>query len=519
MGRVVDLALFAVPFVLATSFMGQAAGSFFRHRETAVLVFVATTLPQFFLVGVSWPREMIPPVLDHLRRIISERVGDRRFGAHRADGRSAQRSEGRLALSMAAYRDLFRAWRGRVAATPGVIGTRRCGLAPLAGSIRIAVVAVLVAVAGDCRILDPAARCRRAASSRRRPTDRDQDRTRNQRPLLRAFGRSGAERPQGRRSRRAIESRTRGGAAAGAGAVRTSARRARSRLCRPAPGTSRHARARYRNGERQTCFTRSSNSAERRSSRRRVASRQDLEKSTAAVETANANLASAKERYEAARLGPTHEERAVADAKVEVAAAAVAVVAARVAKLRIRAPSDGVVALLVAEPGEAIVPGQPLMTLQKAGQRWASFNLREDQLGDLRIGSRVELIPADGTRRSMPGSTKSSRAANSPLGVPPAPSATTISTRFLIRADPTGHAGAFQPGMSVWLELGWRHRAVTTTIEIGIWSDVAKSPATASADESFEEPGAWRVPERDRRRRSLAAQCTQHTRHRGCWQT
>jgi ABC-2 type transport system permease protein len=69
LGRVGELVLFAVPFVLATSFMGQAAGSFFRHRETAVLVFVATTLPQFFLVGVSWPREMIPPALDLLRRV------------------------------------------------------------------------------------------------------------------------------------------------------------------------------------------------------------------------------------------------------------------------------------------------------------------------------------------------------------------------------------------------------------------------------------------------------------------
>ena len=69
LGRVADLALFALPFVLATSFMGQAAGSLFRHRETAVLVFVATTLPQFFLVGVSWPREMIPPLLDYIRRV------------------------------------------------------------------------------------------------------------------------------------------------------------------------------------------------------------------------------------------------------------------------------------------------------------------------------------------------------------------------------------------------------------------------------------------------------------------
>jgi ABC-2 type transport system permease protein len=69
LGRLGDMALFAVPFILATSFMGQAGGAFFKHRETAILVFVATTLPQFFLVGVSWPREMIPPLLDQIRRV------------------------------------------------------------------------------------------------------------------------------------------------------------------------------------------------------------------------------------------------------------------------------------------------------------------------------------------------------------------------------------------------------------------------------------------------------------------
>jgi len=69
LGGVRDLVLFAIPFILATSLMGQAAGLVFKHRETAVLIFVATTLPQFFLVGVSWPREMIPPALDAIRRI------------------------------------------------------------------------------------------------------------------------------------------------------------------------------------------------------------------------------------------------------------------------------------------------------------------------------------------------------------------------------------------------------------------------------------------------------------------
>jgi ABC-2 type transport system permease protein len=69
LGGIGVLTLFAVPFIIAVSLMGQFAGLLFRYRETAVLVFVATTLPQFFLVGVSWPREMIPPLLDQIRRV------------------------------------------------------------------------------------------------------------------------------------------------------------------------------------------------------------------------------------------------------------------------------------------------------------------------------------------------------------------------------------------------------------------------------------------------------------------
>jgi hypothetical protein len=47
-------------------------------------------------------------------------------------------------------------------------------------------------------------------------------------------------------------------------------------------------------------------------------------------------------------------------------------------QINIPAPQDGAVALLVAEPGEAIIPGQPEMTLQARGQAWTSFNSRED---------------------------------------------------------------------------------------------------------------------------------------------
>jgi ABC-2 type transport system permease protein len=63
LGRLPDLVVFAVTFILATSFLGQAVGAWFKHRETAVVLFIATSLPQFFLVGLSWPVEAIPPVM------------------------------------------------------------------------------------------------------------------------------------------------------------------------------------------------------------------------------------------------------------------------------------------------------------------------------------------------------------------------------------------------------------------------------------------------------------------------
>src|SRR6266568_3668554 len=187
------------------------------------------------------------------------------------------------------------------------------------------------------------------------------------------------------------------------------------------------------------------------------ASQQDLDQATAALGAARAKVTAAEETYEAAHVGPIVEELAVADAKVRSVAAGVDIIAARVAKLRIHAPSDGTVALIVAEPGEAIVPGQPVMTLEPSGRRWASFNLREDQFGDLRLGSRVALRLVDGQDRIEARVTEI---------IPRGTFATWRAARavgdhdlntFLLRADPLESASAaLQPGMTVWLEAAAR---------------------------------------------------------------
>jgi ABC-2 type transport system permease protein len=60
LGQPLQLFALASLFVLATSFMGQAAGAWFKHPETPTLIFLGISLPQLFVTGFSWPREAIP---------------------------------------------------------------------------------------------------------------------------------------------------------------------------------------------------------------------------------------------------------------------------------------------------------------------------------------------------------------------------------------------------------------------------------------------------------------------------
>ena len=60
LGEPLQLFALASLFVIATSFMGQATGAWFKHPETPTLIFLGTSLPQLFLTGFSWPREAIP---------------------------------------------------------------------------------------------------------------------------------------------------------------------------------------------------------------------------------------------------------------------------------------------------------------------------------------------------------------------------------------------------------------------------------------------------------------------------
>ena len=179
-------------------------------------------------------------------------------------------------------------------------------------------------------------------------------------------------------------------------------------------------------------------------------SKQNLDNAQAAVAAARANLVQMQSEFAAAQHGPTAEDRASADAAVAAAEASLAVVERREEKLQLRAPVDGVVKTVVGELGEATVPGRTVLTITATAETWFSFNVREDALRGMDIGTSLTLttsggppIPARVTELRRLGDFATWRAAR-------AVGDHDLNT-FAVRADPSGPVDGLEPGMTVWI--------------------------------------------------------------------
>jgi HlyD family secretion protein len=121
------------------------------------------------------------------------------------------------------------------------------------------------------------------------------------------------------------------------------------------------------------------------------AAQQALDQAVNDVANARADVAEAEANHQAAVAGPTREERAIADAEVDAAASALAVLERRLNKTILRAPGDGVVTVIVAEIGENVRAGQPVLVIAETGKQFLSFNAREDLLHGLMVGTSVNV--------------------------------------------------------------------------------------------------------------------------------
>jgi HlyD family secretion protein len=181
-----------------------------------------------------------------------------------------------------------------------------------------------------------------------------------------------------------------------------------------------------------------------------AASQQDLDQAQNDFATARADVAEAQANHAAAVAGPTREERAIADAQVKAAARAVEVLERRLDKTTLRAPSDGIVSVIVAEVGENVTAGQPVLTIAATGKQWLSFNAREDMLHGLTVGDKVEVARSGGEPRPaivtelIPLGEFATWQAERAVG-------DYDRNTLRLRLDPEGDPSVFEPGMTVWL--------------------------------------------------------------------
>jgi HlyD family secretion protein len=181
-----------------------------------------------------------------------------------------------------------------------------------------------------------------------------------------------------------------------------------------------------------------------------TATQQALDQAENDAATARADVAEAEANHAAAVAGPTREERAIADVQVKAAAAALAVLERRLAKTSLHAPADGIVSVIVAEVGENVSAGQPVLVVDETGKRWFSFNAREDLLHGLTVGAALD-VARSGAQPIMPAVVTELL----PLG----PFATWQAARAVgdhdlntlrLRLDSQGDASGLEPGMTVW---------------------------------------------------------------------
>lgn len=74
-GNIFSILGFAVPFLLATCFLGMLLSKLFHQRETSLMVLGFTSLPILFLSGFAWPVESMPGWLHNLSLLIPSTAG------------------------------------------------------------------------------------------------------------------------------------------------------------------------------------------------------------------------------------------------------------------------------------------------------------------------------------------------------------------------------------------------------------------------------------------------------------
>lgn len=181
-----------------------------------------------------------------------------------------------------------------------------------------------------------------------------------------------------------------------------------------------------------------------------VVSLQKRDEAKAAYDAATAAEDAARSQLSLAESGARPEEKVASASMVNVAQGGVAEVDAILQDQYLLAPCDGQVDQIYPQVGELVSVGTPIMSVLKLQDKWITFNVREENLNNLKLGQEITVkIPALDMKevkakiyyvRDM-GSYATWRATKA--------TGDWDSKTFEIKAHPTQNIPDLRPGMSI----------------------------------------------------------------------
>jgi len=169
----------------------------------------------------------------------------------------------------------------------------------------------------------------------------------------------------------------------------------------------------------------------------------------AALTTSNA----AKSQYDMAMNGAQSEDKEAALALVNRAKGAVSEVKSYLKEITLTTPIDGEVTEIYPKCGELVGTGAPIMSIVNLNDIWFTFNVREDLLGDLKMGTTFKVkVPALNNQIVLVKVTYIKALASYATWKATKTSGQYDVKTFEVRARPTQKVTDLRPGMTALFE-------------------------------------------------------------------
>ena len=180
-----------------------------------------------------------------------------------------------------------------------------------------------------------------------------------------------------------------------------------------------------------------------------VMSAQKRDEAYAMFKASEAQVKAAQSQYDMAVNGARSEEKRAAQAQLERAKGAVQEVNAYIGETVQVAQMDGEVSSIYPKVGELVGTGSPIMTISMMNDMWGTFNVREDQLNGMQVGTEfTAFIPAFNKEVTMKVYFMKDQGSYAVWKATKANGQYDLKT-FEVKARPTETVEGFRPGMSL----------------------------------------------------------------------